>query len=109
MSACVFKMRGDNYSEIHIRGPLFSKLADKPLNSGWRGNYAGLFSHQKIFVVIKEMKIQWINKILTKSSLLVQAPVPLEKEILSMVVQCRQNERVRVIMSTHPNKSEFSA
>ncbi|KAN0137992.1 hypothetical protein V8E53_003541 [Lactarius tabidus] len=39
------------------------------------------------------MKIQRINEILTKSSLLVQAPVPLEKEILSMVVQSRQSER----------------
>jgi hypothetical protein len=42
-----------NYSEIHKGGPLFSKLADKCLDSGWRGNYAGLFSHKKIFVVIK--------------------------------------------------------
>ena len=41
------------YSEIQNRGPFFSKLANRPLDSEWRGNCAGLFSHQKIFEVIK--------------------------------------------------------
>ena len=36
-----------DYSGFHIGGPLFSKLADRPSKSEWRGNYAG---PQKIFV-----------------------------------------------------------
>ena len=42
-------------------GPFYVDYPIGPSNSGWRGNFAKLFSHQKIFVVTKLSCRIWDN------------------------------------------------